>query len=83
MTELLEGVRIRKIFNTVPGKIHYFVRDSERAWSAFGKILRGERSYPDVKRGFGKWKILWNIASAVSGSVEKIKERSFRKKNTV
>jgi geranylgeranyl reductase family protein len=73
MTELLEGYKIKHIFNTVPLKIHFFVKDSDRAWRAFGKVLRGERSYQDVKTGFGKWKSLWNLAAFISGWVERMK----------
>jgi geranylgeranyl reductase family protein len=80
MKELTEANRIRHIFNTVPVKIHHFVRDSERAWGAFGKILRGERWYADVRKGFGRWKHLWNLAAFVGSYVEKSTERRFRKK---
>ena len=81
MTELLEGNKIMHIFNTVPSKIHFFVRDNDRAWRAFGKVLRGERSYKDVKTGFGKWKVFWNLAAFISGQFEKIKTWRYRKKN--
>jgi flavin-dependent dehydrogenase len=78
MTELLEGKKIKKIFNVVPLKVHFFVRDSDRAWKAFGKVLRGERSYKDVKTGFGKWKLFWNLAAFLSGWFEKIKTWRYR-----
>lgn len=80
MTELLEGNKIKHIFNTVPLKIHYFVRDNDRAWSAFGKVLQGERSYKDVKLGFGKWKVVWNLVSFLSGYFERIKTYRYKKK---
>jgi geranylgeranyl reductase family protein len=80
MTELLEGTKIKHIFNTVPLKIHLFVRDSDRAWRAFGKVLRGERSYRDVKMGFGKWRALWNLAAFIAGYYEKIKTLRYLKK---
>jgi flavin-dependent dehydrogenase len=67
MEELLEANRIKNIFNSVPLKIHRLVRDNDRVWSAFGKILRGERQYADVKRGFGQWKFLWSVATAFAG----------------
>jgi geranylgeranyl reductase family protein len=59
MTELLEANRIKHIFNAAPLKIHLFVRNTDRAWQAFGKILRGERHYVDVRNGFRKWKYFW------------------------
>jgi geranylgeranyl reductase family protein len=80
MTELLEGEKIKHIFNIVPLKIHFFVRDSDRAWKAFGKVLRGERSYKDVKLGFGRWKIFWNLACSFAGFFEKIKISEYRNK---
>jgi geranylgeranyl reductase family protein len=79
MPELQEAMKIRNIFNTVPERIHHFVRDHDRAWRAFARILRGERNYLDVKNGFGKWKPLWTAASAVSGAVSSYRERKFRK----
>ena len=80
MTELLEGKKIKHIFNTVPLKIHCFVRDYDRAWEAFRKVLRGERSYKDVKLGFGKWKSFWNLASFISGFFERMKALQFKRK---
>jgi geranylgeranyl reductase family protein len=80
MTELLEGKKIKHIFNTVPLKIHGFVRDNDRAWRAFGKVLRGERSYRDVKLGFGKWKVVWNLVSFLSGYLERVKTYRYRRK---
>jgi geranylgeranyl reductase family protein len=79
MTELLEGEKIKHIFNAAPGKIHRFVRDSDRAWNAFGKILRGEKNYTDVKNGFGNWKMFWNLAVSASYVVEKRKQARFGK----
>ena len=80
MNELVEANRIKFIFNTTPLKIHRFVRDNERAWRAFGKVLRGERMYADVKMGFGKWKFLWSAACMLSRWISEIKEKQFSKK---
>jgi hypothetical protein len=80
MTELLEANRIKFLFNTVPLKIHRFVRDSDRAWKAFAKILRGERWYADVPAGFGRWKELWGISCCISKLVSDHKEKRFLKK---
>lgn len=82
MTELLEANKIKHIFNAVPLKIHSFVRNNDHAWKAFSKILRGERWYADVRRGFGKWKHFWNLACFISGILEKRKEKRFLKKTT-
>ena len=78
LDELLEGEKIKHIFNTFPLKIHLFVKNNDRAWRAFGKVLRGERSYRDVKLGFGKWSILWNVIAFLSKFVGKWKEIKFR-----
>lgn len=79
MNELSEANRIKYIFNTVPLKIHGFVRDSERGWRAFGKVLRGERWYGDVGNGLGTWKFLWNPICSLARVVSWFKERSFQK----
>ena len=80
MKELTEANRIKYVFNTVPLKIHHFVRDSDRAWRAFGKVLRGERWYADVRLGFGKWRFLWGATCQVSKWISDIRERRFMKK---
>jgi geranylgeranyl reductase family protein len=80
MGELLEASRIKFLFNTVPLKIHRFVRDSDRTWRAFVKILRGERWYADVPGGFGKWQVLWGAACLVSKWIFFFKEGRFSKK---
>ncbi|MCX6305304.1 MAG: geranylgeranyl reductase family protein [Bacteroidetes bacterium] len=79
MQELLDANRIKHLFNTVPLKIHHFVRDNDRAWKAFVRILRGERWYADVPAGFGKWKVLWGLACLFSKVVSDYKERRFSK----
>ena len=83
MTELLEANKIKYIFNAVPLKIHSFVGNSDSAWRAFVKILRGERRYEDVRKGFGKWKHFWNMACFIARILEKRKEKRFLKKNYV
>ncbi|TRZ72225.1 MAG: geranylgeranyl reductase family protein [Bacteroidetes bacterium] len=77
MKELLEANKIKHLLNAFPLKIHSFVGESDRAWRAFGKILRGERWYADVYKGFGKWKHFWNLICFISGIVEKRKEKRF------
>ena len=79
MAELKEANRIKFLFNTVPLKIHHFVRDNDRAWRAFGKVLRGERNYADVKNGFGRWKFLWNMICNLAGGVSYFTEKRFKR----
>ncbi len=77
MTELLEANRIKYLFNAVPLKIHRLVRDNDRVWRAFGKVLRGERWYADVRKGFGKWKMLWRLTCLISKWVSDYREKRF------
>jgi flavin-dependent dehydrogenase len=81
MTELLEANKIKNIFNAAPLKIHTLVEQNDRGWKAFCKILRGERWYADVRKGFGKWMCLWNLICFISGFIEKYKEKRFLKQN--
>ena len=80
MTDLLAANKIKHLLNAFPLKVHSFVGNSERAWRAFGKILRGEREYTDVHKGFGKWKYLWNLACFICGIVGNAKKKRFLKK---
>lgn len=77
MGDLTEANRIKALFNTVPKTIHRWVGTSDRAWRAFGKVLRGERNYADVRRGFGKWKFLWGVACGLAGMISVYKENRF------
>ncbi len=79
MPELLEAQNIKHLFNTVPLKIHRFVRDNDRAWRAFCKVLRGERNYADVCKGFGRYSPLWSVACQGARLVSSLQEFRFRK----
>jgi len=78
MPEILEANRVKTIFNAVPSTIHKMVQKRERVWRAFGKILKGERTYLDVRRGFGKWKFLWGPACWASTLVCRYKEAQYK-----
>ena len=77
MSEILEANRIKFLFNSAPRTIHRFVRDNDRAWRAFGKILRGTRRYDDVRKGFGRWKKLWGLTCLFSKWISWYKEKRF------
>jgi geranylgeranyl reductase family protein len=77
MPEILEARRIRAIFQAVPFRIHRLVQHRERVWNAFGKVLRGERAYRDVKRGFGRWKLLWHAACTLANFIYFIRKHVF------
>jgi geranylgeranyl reductase family protein len=79
MGELLEANRIKHLFNAFPSRIHRFVKESDRAWGALVKVLRGERWYTDVRRGFGCWKHFWTLICIVSGWIETGKEHRYSK----
>ncbi|MBL7138046.1 MAG: NAD(P)/FAD-dependent oxidoreductase [Bacteroidales bacterium] len=80
MPEILEANRIKAIFNAVPCTIHRMVEERERVWKAFGKVLKGERTYKDVRRGFGKWKFLWGTVCQISNMVYRYKKDRYRGK---
>ncbi|MCX6252234.1 MAG: geranylgeranyl reductase family protein [Bacteroidetes bacterium] len=82
MTELLEANRIQYIFNTIPLKIHQLVRDNDRVWNGFGKVLRGERNYKDVHTALGKWKSLWKLAVSISKLRVKLKAIRYKKRGS-
>jgi len=77
MNELMEANRVKFLFNTVPRTIHRAVGNNNRVWRAFGKVLRGERWYADVRSGFGKWKFLWGFTCLVSKWISDHRERRF------
>ena len=79
MPEMIEAKNIGALFNSVPLKIHHWVRDSERVWKAFGKVLRGERFFTDVPRAFGRWKPLWKPVCALGSVIQKQKEKNYMK----
>ena len=79
MTELNVASKIKQLLDAFPLKVHCFVGSSDRAWRAFGKILRGERQYEDVRRGFGKWKFLWNLICFICGILGNIRKNRFVK----
>lgn len=79
MPEIMEAQRVKAIFNAVPRTIHRAVGDHDRVWRAFGKILKGERTYLDVRKGFGKWKFLWGAACQISKLISWIKAYRYRR----
>lgn len=78
MPEILEAHRVKAIFNAVPLTIHRSVQSSDRVWRAFGKILTGERTYFDVRRGFGRWRFLWGAACGLAELVYWVRVRKSR-----
>jgi len=79
MPEMLEAKNICGLFNAMPLRVHHWVRDSERVWKAFGKVLRGERSFTDVPGAFGKWRPLWKPVCALGSVIQAHKEKKYMK----
>ncbi len=79
MPEMLEARNIGALFNAIPLRIHHRVRDSERVWKAFGKVLRGERNFTDVPKAFGKWKVFWKPVCSLAYLIQAHKEKKFMK----
>ena len=50
MPELECAVLVRGIFNLLPSYFHHKIATSDRWWTAMAKILRGERTFVDVKK---------------------------------
>ncbi len=73
MYEIETALKIRNLFNAFPLRIHHLVSDNDRVWKAFGKILRGERYYRDVRGGFGKYAVLWSLICHVSAMIYRIR----------
>jgi len=79
ISELKEADRVMWIFNTFPKRIHRLVRDNERVWGAFGKVLRGDRNYHDVSRGFGRLAFLWGLTCNIASFITRRKIRRYKR----
>ncbi|MCX6287485.1 MAG: geranylgeranyl reductase family protein [Bacteroidetes bacterium] len=79
MPEMMEAKNICALFNAMPLRIHHWVRDNERVWRAFGKVLRGERSFNDVPSAFGKWQPLWKPVCSLASVIQRKKEKKYMK----
>lgn len=77
MPEMLEARNICGLFNAMPKRIHYWVRDNDRVWKAFGKVLRGERAFIDVPSAFGRWRPFWKSVCLAGSAIQKIKEKRY------
>ena len=53
MPELECALLVRKIFNLRPAYFHRKMATNDRWWNAMAKILRGERTFVDVKKKLG------------------------------
>ncbi len=76
MTELNASLPIQYIFNTAPLYFHKMLRDNDRLWNAFCRILRGELSYTVIKSKLPASAILWQPIVQSAKILNKIKTRS-------
>lgn len=53
MPELECAVLVRELFNLRPAYFHHKMATNDRWWNAMAKILRGERTFVDVKKKLG------------------------------
>jgi flavin-dependent dehydrogenase len=53
MPELLEARRFLRIFNRFPHVFWRLLRDNDRFWRAFCRVLRGEKAYAAIRRKLG------------------------------
>lgn len=73
MPELNAALPIQYIFNTAPMYFHKMLRDNDRLWSAFCRILRGELSYTAVKAKLPASAILWQPLVQTTKLINKFK----------
>jgi geranylgeranyl reductase family protein len=81
MPELMEAGNICSLFNAMPLRVHHWVRDHDRVWNAFGKVLRGERCFLDVPGAFGRWKPLWRPVCSLGALIQKGKEFQYKRRH--
>jgi geranylgeranyl reductase family protein len=79
MTELNAALPIQYIFNSAPLYFHKMLRDNDRLWSAFCRILRGELSYTVVKSKLPASSVLWHPLVRSAKILNMIKTRKYGK----
>jgi len=80
MSELQAVYPILYIFHAFPERVHDFIRDNERAWSAFVRILRGEKSYASFPDALGRYKFLWKAIDKTAWFIYRKNMRSFKRR---
>jgi flavin-dependent dehydrogenase len=75
MPELYAALPIQYIFNIAPLYFHKYLRDSDRLWNAFCRILRGELSYTIVKSKLPASDIYWKSLISTASFINKIKTK--------
>ena len=76
MKELLAVFPILHIFHAFPYRAHRFIRDNDRAWNAFIRVLRGEKSYTSFPETLGYYRFMWK---AIDNTAGMLYERNMKK----
>ncbi len=81
MNELLAVFPILHIFHAFPERVHNFIRDNDRAWSAFVRILRGEKSYSSFPDALRLYSFLWKPINKTAYLLYRKNMRRFKRRN--
>lgn len=83
MSELLTVIPILNIFHAIPLRIHNYLRNSDRAWDAFIRVLRGEKLYSSFPDSLGRYKFLWGAINYTASIFYRRNEMIFRHRNAL
>jgi len=76
VSELLAVFPVMHIFHAFPERVHNFMKDNNRVWSAFVRILRGEKLFTSFPDSLGSYRFLWK---AIDKTAWMIYRRNMRK----
>lgn len=71
MPELMAAQTLMEVANCFPRLIHRLIRDDDRFWRVFYRIVRGERAYTDVIRKLGRLGWVWSVLDTTGTSIER------------
>lgn len=77
MPELLSARLFLHLFNCFPRKFHMYMKTHDLPWNVFCKILRGEKSFNDIKNKLGPFQFLWNPIDKITTAIEKHRLTTF------
>ena len=79
MPELNAALPVLYVFNLAPLYFHNYLRDSDRLWNAFCRIIRGELSYNVIKSKLPASSVIWNPLVNTSKFINLIKTKQLFK----
>jgi len=80
ISELFSANLWQHIFNCFPNRFHNSMKTNDRLWSAFCRIVRGEKTFLSIKNELGPFKFLWYPIERITRYAEYKKLLSFRDK---